>query len=306
MPESMENEYEYVETPDMKKAVFSIPDFYRFYKLNMDLISLWRAQPELFRPDVEIGSVYGSFPGFCWNSGRATIGQADYKNIVATVKAFNDLGISVRYTCTNSLLTEKHFNDYYANKILEITESSMNGVTVNLPTLDQYISYHYPKFYHVWSTTKGVKSISDTNAISADRLTVAYYGFNNTTAIRKLEHPENIEILVCEACIPNCPNRKEHYEDISKLHITEPSKGFTCPHNCEIYYYYETVTKRRHYVTWDQIKKEYLPRGIYQFKISGRNDNPVNVIENYVNYFAKPEHKDNVRNKLLIELGRTM
>lgn len=286
------------------KIVYSLPDFFNLYNLNMMLIELMKTEPGLFRENVEIGSVYGAFPGFIWNSGRAILGQATFENIVGTVKSFNDLGISVRYTCTNSQITGMHLMDLYANNILQITESEMNGVTVNLQILDDHITKSFPKFYHVWSTTKGAKSIEETNKLSEDRLTVLYYGMNNTSALDELEHPENIEILVSEACIENCPNRMEHYADISNLQLIRPSKGFKCPHNCEQYFYYDMPVKRKHYVSPEMIEEIYLPRGIYQFKIGGRNDNPINVIENYVNYLAKPEHKDNVRNKLLISYFR--
>ena len=283
-----------------KEIVFSIPDFFHLYNLNMNLLGLMKKSPELFRENVKIGSVYGAFPGFIWNSGRAIIGQATFENIVGTVKAFNDLGISIRYTCTNSQITGMHLMDLYCNNILQITENELNGVTVNLQILDDHITKSFPKFYHVWSTTKGAKSVKETNELSKDRLTVLYYGMNNTSALDELEHPENIEVLVSEACIENCPNRMEHYEDISHLQLIQPSVGFQCPHNCERYFYYETPTKRKHYVSPEMIEEIYLPRGINQFKISGRNDNVINVIENYAIYFAKPEHKDNVRNKLLI------
>lgn len=283
-----------------KTIVYSIPDFYYYYNLNMMLLDLMEKQPYLFRDNVEIGSVYGSFPGFIWNSGRAMLGQAPRENIVATIKGFNDKGISVRHTCTNALLKPEHFVDVFCNKVLELSEDEMNGVNINLPELGEYITEHYPKFYHMWSTTKQVKSVEETNKLSKDTLTVLYYGMNNTEVLDRLEHPENIEVLVNEACIENCPKRSEHYKDISNLQLFEPSKGFKCPYNCEQYFYYETPVKRKHYITPEMIEEMYLPRGIYQFKISGRHDNVINLIENYTIYFAKPEHKDNVRNKLLI------
>lgn len=295
----MDNETIGVENSEKKPIIYSIPDFFHYYNLNMNLINLMRKRPEMFRDNVVIGSVYGAFPGFIWNSGRATMGQATFENIVGTVKAFNDLGISVRYTCTNALLQGMHLMDLYCNKILEVTENELNGVTVNLDILDRHITKNFPKFYHVWSTTKGAKSVEETNKLSKDRLTVPYYGMNNTSALDEFEHPEHIEILVSEACIENCPLRSKHYEDISKLQLIEPSEGFMCPNGCENYLYYETVTKRKHYVSPEMIEEIYLPRGIHQFKIGGRNDNAINVIENYANYFARPEQKDNVRNVLL-------
>lgn len=278
---------------------FSIPDFYNQFDLNQNLLALMRAEPGLFMDDVKVTSVYGSFPGCAWNSGRAILGQATLENIVATVKAFNDLGISIRYTFTNSQIQGCHLMDYYCNTILQVTESEMNGVNVNQPILNNHIAKSFPQFYRLWSTTKDTRTVDQVNELSKDQLTVLYYGMNNTDVLDNLDHPENIEILVSEACIENCPNRQDHYADIGKLQLTMPSQGFRCPHGCEQYMYYEIPVKRAHYVSPEAIREIYLPRGIYQFKIGGRNDSLPNLIENYVNYLAKPEHRDNVRNKLL-------
>ena len=57
--------------------------------------------------------------------------------------------------------------------------------------------------------------------------------------------------------------------------------------------------KRNHYVSIDDIRNTYLPLGINKFKIGGRHDSKVNLIENYVNYLVKPEYRDDIRNKLL-------
>lgn len=270
----------------------------------MLLLRLRQDEPTKFYDDVKIDSIYGSFPGCIWNSGRACCGWASIENIVNTVAEFNKLGISVRYTFTNSEIKGRHLLDYYCNTVLQATgrlvEGVQNGVNVNKDILAEHIRKNYPDFYLLWSTTKGVDSIEETNTLSEDRLTVLYYGFNNTTALKELTHPENIEILVSEACIERCPKRLEHYKSIGKLQLLEPSEPFACPYGCERYFYYEGPVKRDHFVNIDDIRDIYLPLGINKFKISGRQDNPVNIIENYVNYFVKPEYRDDIRNKMLI------
>lgn len=289
---------------EKNKILFSIPDFYYSYNLNIMLLDLMQQEPEKFYDDVVIDSVYGSFPGCIWNSGRAACGWASIENILATVLEFNKRNISVRYTFTNSEIKGRHLLDYYCNTILQNTgclvEGVRNGVNVNQAILADHVSKNYPEFYLLWSTTKGINSVEETNKLSEDRITVLYYGMNNTTALKELAHPENIEILVSEACIERCPKRLEHYSAIGKLQLLEPSEPFRCPYGCEQYFYYDTPVTRDHYVSIDDIREIYLPLGINKFKISGRQDHPVNLIENYVNYLAKPEFRDNVRNKLLI------
>lgn len=287
-----------------QKILFSIPDFYYLYDLNMMLLDLMSKEPGKFYDDIVIDSIYGAFPGCIWNSGRAACGWASIENIVGTVAAFNKKNISVRYTFTNSQITGRHLLDYHCNQILQTTgmliEGVQNGVNINQPFLADYIAKNYPEFYLMWSTTKGVNSLEETNELSKDRLTVLYYGMNNTTALQKLEHPDNIEVLVSEACIENCPNRMNHYKSIGQLQLLQPSEPFKCPYGCESYFYYEKPVTRDHYVSIDDIREVYLPLGINKFKIGGRQDHPVNLIENYVNYFVKPEYRDDIRNKLLI------
>ena len=83
--------------------------------------------------------------------------------------------------------------------------------------------------------------------------------------------------------------------------IIDSFKGFKCPHNCEMYYYYDLVPNRKHHITYESMVEDYLPNGINKFKISGRNDNVINVIERYAEYFPRDEYRDQVRNHLLID-----
>lgn len=286
---------------DKNTIYFSIPDFYNLYKLNMNLLRLMNDYPGWFRDNVKIDSMYGTFPGCIWNSGRGQFGQSPLDNIVQTVASINKLGVSVRYTFTNGLITGRHFKDYYGNLILQATDSGMNGINVSSEAFADYLQMNYPNYYLMWSTTKGVKTVEEIDKLSEDRITVPPYTMNNTDAVVKFKHPENIELLCAEACIDNCPNRSAHYEDISKGQMLLPAKGFKCPHNCEMYYYQDIVPDRKHHITFESMEKDYLPIGINKFKISGRNDNVINVIERYVEYLPKPEHKDQVRTHLLID-----
>lgn len=291
---------------DKNTIYFSIPDFYNFFQLNMNLLRLMDEYKEWFRDNVKVDSMYGTFPGVIWNSGRGQFGQAPLENIAQTIAAINKVGVSIRYTFTNSLITGRHFKDYYGNIILELSNSNMgygvtNGVNCSSELFADYIEQNYPNLYLMWSTTKGVRTVEEIDKLSETRLTVPTYTMNNTNAVEKFAHPENIELLCCEACIDNCPNRSTHYEDISKGQLLQPSKGFKCPHGCELYYYHDIVPTRKHHITIDSMIEDYLPLGINKFKISGRNDQVINVIERYVEYLPKPEYKDQVRNHLLID-----
>lgn len=286
---------------------YSLPDFYNFYNLNTYILQCKKEHPGYFRDNIKIDSMYGTFPGCIWNSGRTQFGMAIYENIEATIRSLLDLGISVRFTFTNGKLEPRHFKDYYGNVILEVadklssTSKTKCGVNVSNPDFANYILDKYPNLYLMWSTTMGIKDVETINELSKDRLLVIPYQMNNTDIIDSFEHPENIEVLCCETCIDNCPDRQFHYSMLSASQLITPCEPFSCPHGCENYYYYDTVPTRKHHISPEMIESHYLPRGINKFKISGRNDNIINVVERYVNYLIKPEYRDNARNKILID-----
>jgi hypothetical protein len=53
-----------------QKINFYLPDFYYKKDLNLELILLLKEHPEYFYDNINIGAVYGVFPGSIWNGGR--------------------------------------------------------------------------------------------------------------------------------------------------------------------------------------------------------------------------------------------
>jgi len=213
--------------------LYSLPDFYNYYQLNVGLLNLMQQTPGSFRPNIKIDSMYGTFPGVIWNSGRTQFGMANYDNIVNTLGSLAQMGISTRFTFTNGQLTGRHFKDYYGNVILEIANEISSqpnmtkiGVNVSNEAFKDYINVNYPNLYTLWSTTMGLKDADRVNELSKNNIVVIPYQMNNTDIIDKFDHPENIELLCCESCIDNCPNRQSHYADLSAAQLITPSKSF--------------------------------------------------------------------------------
>ena len=50
---------------------FHIPDFWKHWELNLNLIDMIREHPEYFYDGVEIASCFGCFAPALWNGGRA-------------------------------------------------------------------------------------------------------------------------------------------------------------------------------------------------------------------------------------------
>ena len=110
--------------------LFSLPDYYGFFNLNLTLLNLMENQREKFYDDIIIDSIYGSFPCI-WNGGRFYEGSTSFRNIIATTTPFTERGISLRHTFTNCLLTKEHLQDTLCNKICELTHNPLNGINVN-------------------------------------------------------------------------------------------------------------------------------------------------------------------------------
>ncbi|MBO4511069.1 MAG: hypothetical protein J5718_06975 [Lachnospiraceae bacterium] len=127
----------------MEKVYWHLPGFCYFYKLNTQIIKLLRKYPEKFNDGYEIGSVYGTFPGAIWNGGRAVFGVMSKKDIKLVLDNYNNLGVPVRFTWTNSILEEKHINDTYCNLIMELANNGKNQVLVNRPVLEEYLRKTY-------------------------------------------------------------------------------------------------------------------------------------------------------------------
>lgn len=288
----------------MNKPVieFSIPGFYSKEKENTIFFEYYEANPDHFYDDIKITSCYGCFPCI-WNGGRRIIGEVDDSYIGAVILYYNQRHISLRFTFTNNQLKEEHVNDEKCNHILELARIYglvPNGITVASPILKEYLTNNYPDFYQVVSTTLAKRDIDEINRLSENHIVVPYYGINNNfEELAKLEHPENIEILLGDLCIDNCPYRDEHYKTISKSQLYDYNIYYVCPNRNKLYKCYVDTMKTKHYVTIDEIRKKYLPLGINKFKIAGRQDTFADLFEKYVNYFAKPKYRDRVRNMLL-------
>lgn len=294
---------------------YHIPDFLRHFKLNILLIDYMKKFPEYFHDNVKVGSVYGTFPTSLWNGGRYFEGTIDPRVISEILIQFNGRGIPCRFTFTNPLLKEEHLNDKFCNSVMKMADNKINEVIVASPLLEEYIREKYPS---VKITSSTCKQIEDFDKLSEEleknySLVVLDYNWNNEfDVLEKMPHKEKIEILVNACCIPHCPRRKEHYENIGINHIKcaefHEKYGAKAPFKLDEFkcdqmklHLYDTVGYKTH-VTPQSIYEKYVPMGFKNFKIEGRSVPDINVLENYIYYMVKPEFKDKVRLELLLRL----
>lgn len=285
------------------KIYFSIPGYYSHYKLNMILLKVMKYYKEKFYDDIVIDSIYDCFPGCIWNGGRPIKGEIENSDIEKIMNDFNGEGLSIRHTFTNTLLSKEHLYDTFGNFILNISSKTgiQTGITINSPLLKEYIEDKYPNsFYINWSATKCLDNIDEINELSENNLVIpSYQDINNKwDKIKKLKYPENIELLVDEACHDDCPYKKTHYLSFNSYQLCRTNDFKKCVF-IDNGNYYDRRVNRKHNISINDIRENYLINNINKFKISGREETDINLVETYVNYFVKPEYKDYIRNELL-------
>ena len=287
----------------MQKIYFSFPGFYSHFELCQLILNLYHNNNEYFYEDVVLDTFYDSFPCI-WNGGRVLYGGTSLANIKQTLQPFADIGL--RYTFTNALLEPIHFTDTLCNTILaESAHSAIKtGITLNSSALKEYIENHYPdSFTFNWSATKVLEDIDEINELTKTNIVIPSYQWcnNNFDILSKFSHPNNIELIVDEGCNDNCPYRKTHYLEFNKAQLYQTTSQATCVYNNSTLYY-NRKTGRKHNITITDIREKYLPLGFHNFKITGREDNNINLIESFILYFIKPQYQNKVRNFLLLSL----
>ena len=312
----------------MEKVYWHLPGFCYFYKLNTQIIKLLRKYPEKFNDGYEIGSVYGTFPGAIWNGGRAVFGIMSKKDIKLVLDNYNNLGVPVRFTWTNSILEEKHINDTYCNLIMELANNGKNQVLVNRPVLEEYLRKTYKSVYQInknvltggyaaymqkfgeasigfafiSSTTKRLTDIEDVKKeLESDyALVVLDYDLNcDESTLKALEpYADRLEILVDEICYPHCPKRKDHYADESLMQLTfDKDTRYECTNKMTRPSFAEAM-KRPHFISNEKLPR-YIESGYRNFKIVGRGLPQEMVLESYLYYLVKQEHREFIKKQLI-------
>lgn len=293
-----------------KEIYWHLPGLCYFRFLNQVLLNLMAKYPECFQEGYKIASVYGTFPGAIWNGGRSVFGLTSKTDMGKIIHAYNQKGVPVRFTWTNTLIEEKHLNDTYCNLIMEQANNGMNQVLANVPVLEEYLRNTYPDFKVISSTTKRlVDKARLVEEMEKDyHLVVLDYDLNHNEEVLSMLKPYagKVEILVNEVCQPECPLRKAHYENQSLAQLTfDPNLPFHCPNNITKRTF-EQCKSRPAFISREQIA-EYADMGFVNFKIVGRGLPMEFTKEAYLYYLVKEESQAFIRQKIdqtLADLAR--
>lgn len=283
---------------------FYLPDFYYIYPINICLINLLKNEPEKFYPNIKIAAIYGCFPNQIWNGGRAVIGvSADIDNIIATIRNINDLGIPIRFTYTNSLLTEEHLSNTYCNFVTECANNGMNEILVNSLLLEEYLREKFPNFKYISSATRCIRDVNELNKLIDSKkyyLVLGDYRDNfNFDFLSKIKQKDKLEILIDPWCDPNCKIREYHYKVLNQMQLGIKQDEYSlCKWETASW---QEVFNAGHVIKIEDLYNKYVDMGFNNFKLEGRNLHPINIIDSYVYYLVKPEYRDEIRNRLVRE-----
>ncbi len=286
----------------MSKTVYwHLPGFCVNFYLNQIILNLMKEYPDKFNDGYKIGSVYGTFPGAIWNGGRAVFGLSSKEDMKKILSTYEKYDTPVRFTWTNSLLTEEHLNDTYCNQIMKLADNGRNQVLVNTDVLEDYLREKYPNYKFISSTTKRITDLSDfQKELQKDYFMVVLdYDLNHDEDVLKSLESEasRVEILVDEICFPNCPKRKAHYADESLMQLNfEKGTTFDCPNRKTVPSFAE-CKKRPAFISKEEIKS-YIDRGFENFKLVGRGLPKEMVLESYLYYLVKDEYTEFIKDKI--------
>ena len=246
--------------------------------------------------DTNISAVYGTFFNSKWNGGRGSKQKkVDYKIAYLFIKQMNEAGVSIRFTFSNPLITERELDDNIGNTLMKLANNGMNGVIVASEVLHKYLKEKYPNFHYIASTTKCLLNVKDYD--NDYDISVLDYRLNkDINFLNSIKDKSKIEILVDELCPINCKYRKQHYENIGKFNLgyknidcycLDPKnnliKGIDFQKNKEIHS--ETV------LTNEEVNFLYS-KGFNKFKLLGRMSSDKKfIIDSYIYYLIKPEYK---------------
>ena len=281
---------------------YHLPGFYLLSYHNTKLLALRNSAPEVFKPNINISTVYGAFPHMTWSGGRMVYGEKDLNQAKKIIEIFNDNGIGLKLTATNPVLRGEHLQDKHSNDIMRLLASNkMNEIIVVSPILEDYIRDKYPNVRISSSTSKGITD-KDTLSKELDRydMVVLSNSLNREyQLLNDIVQKDKVEILVNSYCVDNCKFAKEHYNAVGLATIGEGSK-FNCKYNIGTT---ETQRKRNHYISYDDIVNIYYPLGFTNFKLDGRGfDWNETVVDSYVEYLIIEEEKEGVRDFLKVSV----
>ena len=275
-------------------AKFSLPCFYSKFSLVKRFIQYYIENRNKFYYNRIINSFYDTNDTLIWRGGRNIIVQ-NPPSMEEILQFFNQHPeIELRYTFTNTLLDKELIKDENCNKFVNTYIRSQDRVILNHPLLIQHFKQNYSQIPIIYSTTLNIIDLDIVNKITEKNIYVINYNYNNDDIyLNNLVNKNNIEIICAEPCEPYCPERLNHYNEISRCIITnDKDHVWVCPFNSEGRDL-EKIMSLPHAIDNKRID-QLMAQGFFNFKISGRTLTKSMWLKTILYYLALPQYIDNI------------
>lgn len=283
---------------------YTLPDFTVNLGLNLFFVRLLCEQPDLFRDDVAVGSLYGCFPDCAMNGGRAYLRERpDAAAMERTFAIMAEYGVIPRLTFTNTDVTPAMLADPYFNAICRAAARYGGEAIVYDDAAGAYLRECYGMPL-VLSTTREVADARTFNELAGtyDTIVLGYNAHKDPAVLAALAAPEKAEIMVNEFCVPNCPHRAEHYRHNSRDQRDGCLRPFPCKSGRPDFF--DHVPGHPVQFTAEEVAEVHARHGVGSFKIVGRGVAFQTVVEALVYYLIRPEYHEAARTLLAREMQR--
>lgn len=272
---------------------FTLPNFYEFQQVNHFMASMAKSTPQVFKEPVTFIQMSGNFSFNYWTGSYCNMigAGAYYKDFV--IASQGAVMLPLRLLADNIALEPEDFHNVMNKNILEHNSNGSVVIEVASVPLMDYIQEHYDNYKYVFSkqadlitpfTPDLINQIIDFDKFQfigiPDRLA------KNFEFLDAINNRSKLEITVN----PRCPDTCRNYEacqigqHLRQLEFSSVDTISTCRHNC--------INKK--VISLEDIKKDYIPRGINHFTFSAQNARfltDTDIISFYLFYFIKPEHQ---------------
>lgn len=286
---------------------FHIPGIKRFHEINSILIDLLNNHKEYFYDDISIAGIYGTFIPCIWNAGRTFMDEyITDEEKQELVKYYNNLGIGIIYTFTNTSLDARLYADYMGNFDVRciLDNTDINKIIVADEQFKQYLNNTYSdkSLKFILSTTSDIVIDNANNMKGLTEyedqydLIVPNYNLNNSKQLLNTKNPSKYEILLNPQCVDNCKFEKEHYKSISNMNIgiLNMTEEFKCPYEANSTHALHDMSKNKHFISVEDLYTKYKDKGFQTFKINGRTAADATLVTYYLYYMVKPEYYNEV------------
>lgn len=264
--------------------------------------------------DRRINEVYGQLTtGDITASGRMTnsLPQVNLIQLKRYIRSCEKHKIDFNYTLNASCLGNAELNVEFKNRMLELlldlAKAGVSAFTVAMPSLINMIRTILP---HIPIKVSAISEInSPEKAMYYKRLQVRRIVIDPdiTRCFQTLQDicsvfGKNVEIIVNNVCLKNCPNKMFHYN-----HEAHCVPGHVHS-NDEQYYYHQCSLQKAendsNYIKLNWIRPEdlkyYINSGIHHFKIQGRNYAKANLLLKVIESYFSEDFDGNLMDLLTL------